>query len=60
MTQNIKRVVFDEDGFPEMLKEIPGAPKELYCLGELPEKGEIAVAIVGTRKLTSEGKIIAK
>lgn len=60
MTKNIKRITFEENDFPVLLKEIPDSPKELYCIGHLPHKNDIAIAIVGTRKVTPEGRIIAK
>lgn len=45
--------------FPELLRQIPAAPFGLYWRGTLP-KNEPAVAIVGTRRATTNGKLIAK
>ncbi|MEK7629775.1 MAG: DNA-processing protein DprA [Patescibacteria group bacterium] len=60
MKADIKKISFDDGGFPALLKEIPGAPRMLYFLGVLPKKEEKLVAIVGTRKATAEGKLLAK
>lgn len=59
--RSIKKVKFDEENYPILLKEIPGgAPQILHYLGELPTKEETIIAIVGTRKATLEGRLIAK
>jgi DNA processing protein len=42
--------------FPELLKEIPSPPKELYLIGELPAEDKIYLAVVGTRKFSNYGK----
>jgi DNA processing protein len=44
--------------YPAMLKEIDWAPFGIYVQGQLPEKP--AIAIVGTRRATANGKAIAK
>lgn len=51
----------NDDSFPELLKEIPSAPLNLYVLGKLsPSAGEPKIAIVGTRKATEQGKALAR
>lgn len=45
-------------GYPPLLAEIADRPKEIYILGELPARDSLA--IVGTRRATSEGKNIAR
>ncbi|MEK7086745.1 MAG: DNA-processing protein DprA [Patescibacteria group bacterium] len=61
MFPSIKKIKFDEENYPILLKEIPGgAPETLHYLGELPTKEETIIAIVGTRKATPEGRLIAK
>lgn len=42
--------------FSPLLKEIPGSPKKLYYRGALPESNTPLVAIVGTRKVTRDGR----
>ena len=50
----------DDACYPNLLKEISNPPEGIYVLGELPEKQKPCIAIVGTRKATSEGKALAK
>ncbi len=51
------RVVgLSDEGYPALLREIPGAPVTLSVRGELDaEKDRFAVAIVGSRKCTAYG-----
>ena len=48
------------DHFPALLKEIADLPKQLYVLGALPDDAVAKVAIVGTRKATTQGKFLAR
>ena len=52
----------NDDDFPELLKEIPSAPLNLYVLGNLSglKAEEPKIAIVGTRKATEQGRTLAK
>lgn len=52
-------VLFEEDEFPKLLKEIPWPPHGLYILGrkEIPTE---TLGIVGTRKATLAGKETAR
>ena len=45
--------------YPEILKEISGAPKQLYVRGELPKNHEMNFAIVGTRAASEYGRTLA-
>lgn len=51
-----------DDNYPCLLKEIPDAPEKIFVLGNLQNKDDnkLKVAIVGTRRATSEGRILAK
>lgn len=42
--------------YPSLLAEIPASPPVLYYRGELLETDRIAVAIVGTRRMTAYGR----
>lgn len=42
--------------YPAYLREVPNAPPLLYVQGALQEQDRLAVAIVGTRRLTSYGR----
>lgn len=52
----IKLLHWDSPDYPLYLKEIPAPPPVLYMHGRLDEQDQVAVAIVGTRRLTSYGR----
>ncbi len=59
--EQIYSISQNDDSFPELLKEIPSAPLNLYVLGKLPPPaGEPKIAIVGTRKATEQGRTLAR
>ena len=45
--------------YPEILKEISNAPKQLYVRGNLPKDCNLNFAIVGTRAASDYGKTLA-
>jgi DNA processing protein len=49
-----------DKGYPRLLKEISNPPQQLYLIGNLPGDETLKIAIVGTRKATSEGKRLAR
>ena len=51
---------FDDEDYPEKLKNFDSAPLVLYYVGDLSVVNEPSVAIVGTRKADSYGKKVAK
>lgn len=56
----IESISFNDARYPSLLKAIPDAPTRLFCLGQLPQPDALCVAIVGTRKATVQGKMIAR
>ncbi|MGY4707871.1 DNA-processing protein DprA [Candidatus Bipolaricaulota sp. J31] len=55
------RVVTVEDAaYPEPLRRLPDPPLVLYILGELTAEEGRALAIVGTRRATSYGRLVAR
>lgn len=56
----IKKITLKDFDYPSLLKEIPDPPAVLYILGDLPDEKLPRLAIVGTRKATSSGCLIAK
>jgi len=60
MSLSINKITIQESKYPSLLKEIPGSPKELYYLGQLPNQKELTVSVVGTRKATPAGILTAK
>jgi DNA processing protein len=55
----VKAFILDDPEYPRKLRELDQAPPVLYVKGELVPEDEWAVAIVGTRKLTSYGQRVA-
>jgi len=53
--EDIKQISINDENYPELLKEIPDAPKILYYKGEM-KKAEPCLAIVGTRQCSSYGR----
>ena len=53
----IRLVTINDDKYPSRLKEIYDAPALLYVRGELKED-EWPLAVVGTRKITSYGRVV--
>lgn len=56
--KNIKKI--SPADYPYLLKQIPDPPAALYILGNLPDEKLPHISIVGTRKATSNGCLIAK
>jgi len=55
-----KILTHEEPGYPQPLKEIPDPPPVLYMFGEWREEDRLAVGMVGTRRCTSYGRLVAK
>jgi len=53
-------LTLDDPDYPAALREIPAAPPVVYMLGNLEPEDACAVAIVGTRRCTSYGRLVAK
>lgn len=49
-------LTLEDDDYPRLLREIPSPPLVLYVRGTLQPSDEAAVAIVGTRRVTSYGR----
>ena len=49
-----------EQEYPQLLREIVSSPAPLYYKGELPLINDRMIAIIGTRKATKQGKVLAK
>lgn len=56
----IQLICWDSPAYPKYLREIPNAPPVLYVSGEILEQDQWAVAVVGTRRLTSYGRQVAR
>lgn len=57
----VKKLTLKDTEFPEILKHIPGPPKELFVMGDLGTLMEHPrVAIVGSRKVTPYGRQVTQ
>ena len=56
--KNVKTINIEDKEYPESLKKLKKAPKQIYAIGniELLKKENLKIAIVGTRKNTEYGK----
>ena len=59
-SQGIKILTWDDELYPPRLKEIEQPPPVLYARGEILPEDHFAVAIVGTRKVTSYGRQVTE
>ncbi|MCC6606843.1 MAG: DNA-protecting protein DprA [Anaerolineae bacterium] len=57
---NVKLLTWDTPAYPNYLREIPNPPPLLYLKGDLLEQDRWAVAVVGTRRLTSYGRLVTR
>lgn len=48
--------ILEGNKIPKILREIPQPPQKLYLAGELPPRGTVFLAVVGSRKATTYGK----
>lgn len=53
-------LTWDEDGYPELLREIPDPPPVLYVQGRKQLLNREGLGIVGSRDMTSYGKEVAQ
>lgn len=60
MRPTINQIKVADQNYPILLRNIPESPPDLYYLGDLPKNDEKLIAIVGTRKATRDGLLIAK
>ena len=55
-----KKITIEDEEYPEILKNIPNPPKQLYVLGDEKILNEKCIAIIGSRVCTEEGAKIAE
>jgi len=60
LSQGINVLTWEDPAYPRRLKEIDQPPPVLYLLGEPKPEDEWAIAIVGTRRITSYGRQVAE
>ncbi len=57
---SVSLLTWEMSAYPNYLREIPNPPPLLYYQGELREQDQWAVAVVGTRRLTSYGRQVTQ
>jgi DNA processing protein len=60
MAQGIEILTWDDDLYPERLKEIDQPPPVLYVRGALTTEDSWAIAVVGTRRVSAYGRQVAE
>lgn len=58
--EQIQVITLLDDDYPSLLREIPAPPPVLFLKGGLLETDRRAVAVVGTRRVTSYGREMAR
>ena len=56
----IKQIKYEDNEYPELLKNIKNPPKQLYILGNAELLNKPGIAIIGSRNCTEDGKKIAR
>ena len=56
----ITKINIGDEEYPKKLLEIFNPPKSLYCIGNINLLNENSIAIVGSRKCSEYGKIVAE
>jgi DNA processing protein len=56
----IALLTWEDPAYPTYLREIPTPPPLLYLQGDIQEVDRFAVAVVGTRRLTSYGRQVTR
>ena len=54
----VSKISFQNQHYPDTLRELHNPPKELYVVGALPDPNRRYIAIVGTRSYTPYGKSV--
>ena len=58
--KGIALVTYEQEKYPDRLRNISSPPYALYVMGKLPEKGRRTAAIVGARNCTYYGETYAR
>ena len=53
-------ITLADEGYPRPLRGLPVPPPVLYLLGDYREQDELAIALVGTRRCTPYGRMVAE
>lgn len=56
----MKKILFSQQEYPQLLKEIYNPPKTIYCQGNLLPQEKYPLAVVGTRKMSAYGRRVTE
>ncbi len=56
----VRVYTWDDDDYPENLRQVPLSPPVIFAQGELVEEDRLAVALVGTRQASAYGREVAR
>lgn len=56
----VRVYTWDDDDYPENLRQVPLSPPLIFAQGELVEEDRLAVALVGTRQASAYGREVAR
>jgi DNA processing protein len=57
---NARLVTCDSPEYPSMLRQTEDAPAVIFAKGQIEDEDKFAIAIVGSRKTTSYGRLVAE
>jgi DNA processing protein len=60
LASGINVLTWDDQGYPDRLREVNQSPPVLYVRGEIKPEDNWAVAIVGTRRITAYGRQVTE
>lgn len=58
--EKVRIIPFTDNEYPFLLREIEDAPIVLYVKGEIKDDDRFSIAVVGSRKATSYGRLVAE
>lgn len=58
--KNIQVLTWEDEAYPQRLLHVDQPPPVLYVAGSLEKKDELAVAVVGTRRVTGYGRQVTE
>jgi DNA processing protein len=59
MAEEIRTLIKEDAEFPQIFRDLKGSPEKIFLWGKMPEPELPLIAIVGTRKATTDGLDIA-
>ena len=57
---DVRLMTFGDEDYPQNLRQLSHAPPMIYIKGEIRQEDRLAVAVIGSRKATSYGRLMAQ